>query len=64
MPSFKGQKQFQGIGANPAATHEAIQTPKAALQPMTAAGTPTPAVIVPKVKPGKRDRKKIIFTHN
>mmetsp|Transcript_14926 Transcript_14926/g.22716 ORF Transcript_14926/g.22716 Transcript_14926/m.22716 type:complete len:84 (-) Transcript_14926:110-361(-) len=42
---------LQGIGANPAATHPAMQVPRAALQAITAAGTPAPAVTVPMVTP-------------
>jgi hypothetical protein len=33
------------------AAHPAIQVPNAALQAIMAAGTPAPAVTVPKVKP-------------
>ena len=41
----------QGVGVNPAATQADMHVPRAALQPMMAAGVPTPAVTVPKVKP-------------
>jgi hypothetical protein len=40
-----------GVGANPAATQAAMQIPSPALQATMAAGTPAPAVTVPKVNP-------------
>lgn len=45
---------------SPAATHAAMQTPKPALQLITIAGTPAPAVTVPKTKPPacKKSQKK------
>ena len=42
---------FHGVGVNPAKMQEAMQVPWAALQARTAAGTPAPAVRVPKVNP-------------
>lgn len=44
-------KYFYGTGANPAATHAAIQVPNPTLHATIAAGIPTPAVTVPKVNP-------------
>jgi hypothetical protein len=44
-------QQDHKVGAKPAATHPAMQTPRAALQPIMTAGTPTPAVTVPNVAP-------------
>ena len=41
----------QGVGAKPAATQAAIHVPSAALHARIAAGTPAPAVTVPKVAP-------------
>ena len=41
----------QGIGAQPAATHAAMQVPNPALQARIAIGVPAPAVTVPKVTP-------------
>lgn len=40
-----------GVGAKPAATQAAIHVPSAALHARIAAGTPAPAVTVPKVAP-------------
>jgi len=41
----------QGVGANNAAAHPAIQTPNPTLHPITMAGVPNPAVTVPNVTP-------------
>ncbi len=49
--TIKINKMNQRVGANPAATQAAIQRPRPALQPIIAAGTPAPAVTVPKVNP-------------
>ena len=44
-------KNFQGVGAAPAATHAAMQIPLALLHASMAAGTPTPPVETPAVPP-------------
>lgn len=43
--------QSYGIGRQPAATHPIIHTPKLALHPTIATGTPAPAVTVPNTSP-------------
>lgn len=47
----KNNSAAHGVGAKPAAIQAAIQAPRAKLQATIAAGMPTPAVTVPKVKP-------------
>ena len=45
------------MGEHPAATQLAIHTPNALLEAKAAAGTPAPAVTVPKIKPALHNRK-------
>jgi hypothetical protein len=48
---LKNSHNIHGVGAKRAAAQIAMHVPSPALQAIIAAGTPTPAVTVPNVKP-------------